>query len=150
MAIGKKSKNQVEKVRPVVYDRDLHRCVVEDSVMSWRFPCGGGLTIQHAFRRGLGSSAMFDDADCLRTMCAIHNQLAESSAPFASYCVKMGWSAPRWVHERGYTRILPVWYPDGWHLLQNSERIRISQKTADDCREEIYGKEENDLGQSRR
>lgn len=150
LSVGKKSKKNVEMARAQVYERDLHTCIVAGSIMAWRFPCSGPLTIQHAYKRGVGSSAQYDGLDCLRAMCWLHNGLAESDAKFAAYCVKMGWAAPRWVHDRGLTKLLPVWYADGWHLLQDGERVRISQKTADDCHAEIYGKERNDLGQSRR
>lgn len=150
MSVGKKSRSQVNRIRNEVYLRDKHECVVAGSAIGYLKPCVGELTIQHAFTRGMGSSARYDDIDCLRTMCAYHNGIIESDALFAKHARNHGWAAPRWVHDRGYSRVLPVWYSDGWYLLQDGQRIEISHEKAVECYLDIYGKEENDLGQSRR
>lgn len=137
MRIGKQSRTQVAKIREQVFERDNHQCVVSGSMSSLEWPCAGGLTIQHAVGRGMGGSAAVDGIDYLRAMCAYHNQLDTSSADFHRACLRNGWSVTRWMAQRKGILVIPVKYPDGWHLLQHGERIRISEKTAETIQEEL-------------
>ena len=112
-------------------------------------PCGGSLTIQHAVARGMGSSAKYDEPKYLRAMCAVHNQAETANALFAQACLRMGWSARRWVADQSLMGDLPVWYQDGWFVLKDNERLPISQREAERKHEMIYGKaKQYDLGQS--
>jgi hypothetical protein len=130
MPVGKQSRKQVNAVRDKVFARDNHTCIVAETVWSGVYPCGGQLTIQHAVARGMGGSARYDGIDYLRTMCLLHNGLDTSNAIFHDVCLKLGWTVPRWLADTEGIRVIPVFYQDGWHLLQNGERIRISDKTA--------------------
>lgn len=145
MAVGKKSKQSVDKIRKAVFERDNEECVARGVS-----PCFGGLTVQHIYSRGMGSSNAYDSIDCLVTMCAYHNQLAEQDPTFARLCQEFGWSAPRWVHDRRYSWGLPTFFTDGWYLLQDGKRIPVTHDVAQATINDIYGKEDNDLGQSRR
>lgn len=145
MKIGQRSKAQVNKVRKQVYDRDNGICVVTGSLWSRLEPCQGDITIQHAVTRGMGSSAKWDGADYLRTMCWYHNFLDTHSEEFRKACKRNGWSVPRWVGEQHEIKLVPVRYFDGWHLLQDGERIRISDRTAADLLAEMYPDEADDI-----
>ena len=125
MSIGRRSRKQVDAVREAVFERDGQRCV------AYGFgECAGVLTVQHSVARGMGGSAKYDGIDFLRAMCAHHNTLDTADAAFHERCVKRGWSVPRWLADSQGIQVIPVLYSDGWHLLQNGERIRISDDTA--------------------
>ena len=145
MKIGKRSKAQVNKVRKLVFERDRHLCVVHGSLWQRLEPCWGDLTVQHAVARGMGGSAKWDGIDYLRAMCSHHNTLDTASSEFRKACIRNGWSMPRWLAEQNYpAKLLPVRYSDGWHLLQDGERIRISDATAVRIMSDIYGDEVED------
>jgi hypothetical protein len=130
MKIGKQSRKQVDAVRQEVFTRDNETCIVAGTVWEGVYPCGGSLTIQHSVARGMGGSAQYDGIDYLRAMCAVHNGLDTANAAFHNACIALGWTVPRWLADTEGIRVVPVFYRDGWHLLQNGERIRISDKTA--------------------
>lgn len=141
MSVGRKSKAQVEKVRQVVYDRDSHMCVVRETLWATLEPCGGGLSLQHRVGRGMGGSALYDSAPFLVAMCFLHNGLAESSAEFANFCTRNGFSLRRSLAEQHPIGRVPIRYPDGWQLLSGEGRFAISETTANELMEEIYGEE---------
>ena len=141
MSIGKKSRKQVEAVRQAVYDRDDHRCVVYGSLWSMLVPCGGSLTIQHRVTRGMGSSAKYDEAPYLLTMCSIHNGLEPASAEFRAFCERQGYSVPRWAAEQTPISRIPVRYEDSWFLLANSGKYAVPEPVAIDLMTELYGEE---------
>ncbi len=130
MPVGKVSRKQVDAVRGQVFERDGHVCIVAGTVWERVYRCGGQLTVQHSVARGMGGSARYDGIDYLRTMCAVHNGLDTSDATFHSVCLGLGWTVPRWLADTEGIRTIPVSYVDGWHLLQNGERVWISETTA--------------------
>ena len=69
MTIGRRSRSNVSKSRPVVFRRDGRECVVAGLWESVKWPCAGGLTVQHRRGRGMGGSAVWDEPDCLVAMC---------------------------------------------------------------------------------
>jgi hypothetical protein len=142
MSIGKKSKAQVEKSRPIVYARDGKRCVVWGSI--WESTCGGAMTLQHRVSRGMGGSALYDAPAFLTTMCAIHNAMAEAAPDFAEFCRLNGWTLRRNFAERHPISRVPIRYPDGWQLLSGDGRFAISENTARELMEEIYGEESDE------
>lgn len=135
MPVGKTSKAQVAKIRQQVFERDDHRCIVSGSNWGLAVPCAGDLTIQHAVTRGMGGSALYDGADFLRAMCSIHNGLDTSSADFRAECLRKGWSVPRWLADTQGIKNIPVWYADGWFLLQDGLKISITETEAIDAGE---------------
>jgi hypothetical protein len=141
MSIGKKSRKQVEAIRQTVYERDNHTCVVHGSLWSMLVPCGGSLTIQHRVTRGMGSSAKYDDAPFLLSMCSIHNGLEPASAEFRAFCERQGYSIPRWAVEQTPISRIPVKYEDGWYLLSATGKHGIPEPVAADLFIEIYGEE---------
>jgi len=139
MGIGKKSKNNIAAIRETVYNRDGQECIVQNSTFAMLHNCAGIMTLQHAVKRGMGSSARWDGAPYLRVMCAFHNQLAESDAAFAQACIRNGWSIPRWVAETNPANRIPVLYPAGWFLLDGNSKFEIPEAVAIDLKLEIYG-----------
>jgi len=139
MSVGARSKKNVKNVRQIVFERDEHQCIVRNSGWDLKHPCSGMMTIQHAVGRGMGGSARYDKEPYLRAMCWGHNTLAEANPDFAKACRSNGWSIPRWAVESTPIELLPVRYPDGWYLLQGSERVNIDEATANDLQREIYG-----------
>ena len=137
MGIGKRSRKQVNSVRWKVFERDGGVCVVAHT--SFGATCSGEMTIQHRVSRGMGSSARFDEAKYLLTMCAFHNMLDSADAGFRAVCLKYGWSIPRWVPDRHNVNRVPVWYADGWFLLDGLQRFGISDGLARECMLDIYG-----------
>lgn len=79
----------------------------------------------------MGGSAEFDGIDYLRAMCAGHNGMETHHPDFALACRRNGWSVNRDMAKQFGIKVIPVWYSDGWHLLQNGSRIRISEDTAE-------------------
>jgi hypothetical protein len=142
MSIGKKSKAQVEKSRPIVYARDGKRCVAYGSL--WAYSCGGAMTLQHRVGRGAGGSALYDAPAFLVTFCAAHNSRAESDPVFAEFCRLNGWSLRRSYAEQHPISRVPIRYPDGWQLLSGEGRFAISETTARELMEEIYGEESDE------
>lgn len=138
-SIGKKSKNAVNRVREGIFIRDKNRCVIEGTPVGFNIPCVGELTIQHSVKRGMGGSAKYDLPVYLRAMCAHHNSLDASDASFNRLCVVNGWSVPRWVADQDMIASVPVRYGDGWHLLNEFERIRIPDRVAFSLIHAIYG-----------
>lgn len=139
MSIGRRSRSNVSKSRPVVFRRDGRECVVAGLWESVKWPCAGGLTVQHRRGRGMGGSAVWDEPDCLVAMCAAHNVLETADADFKKACLKFGWSVPRWVADQYAMSRIPVRYADGWWLLSGDGRYSISDNTAQTLIEEIYG-----------
>ena len=139
MSIGKRSKAQVEKSRPIVYRRDRRECVVSGTFEGVRWACAGGLTVQHRRGKGMGGSALGDDPEGLVTMCAFHNVLQTADHEFALLCTKYGWSVPRWAADQYKLSQIPVYYADGWFLLSGTERFSIPDSTAKAVMGEVYG-----------
>jgi len=137
MPLGKQSRNNLDKLRRIVFVRDGEECIAK-GVFGF---CGGGLTLQHRAGRGMGGSASMDTFHNLITMCAIHNELETASADFHRLCVKAGWSMPRWVHDQGFTDVIPVWYPGrGFFLLEDDGRVSIiSEREAKQIFLSVYG-----------
>ena len=71
MSIGKRSRRQVDKSRPEVFKRDGHICVADGLFEAVKWPCVGGLTIQHRRTKGMGGSALGDAPEALVTMCSL-------------------------------------------------------------------------------
>ena len=140
-SIGQQSKANVEKVRQIVYARDNHQCVASKLVagatplLGSASGCQGSLTIQHAVTRGMGGSARWDSPEYLRAMCAFHNFLDTSDAPFHDLCLENGWTLKRWQAERTPTNWIPVRYFDGWFVLVGGDRIEITERLALHMRE---------------
>ena len=137
MSLGKQSRAQVNAVRQRVFSRDLNTCIVWGTEWFLAYPCAGALTIQHSVTRGMGGSAKYDGIDFLRTMCAHHNTLETANALFKDVCLENGWSVPRWLADTEGIRVIPVRYQDGWHLLQDGERVPISEDTAQQIWEDL-------------
>jgi len=139
MSIGRKSRSNVSKSRPVVFRRDGRECVVAGLFEAVRWPCGGGLTVQHRRGRGMGGSALGDSPEALVSMCAVHNVLQTANPDFDRVCKRFGWSVPRWAADLHAMSRIPVRYADGWFLLSGDGRYSISYNTAQTLIEEIYG-----------
>ena len=143
MSIGKKSKSQVAKLRPLIYERDGHECVVSGSLWSMLIPCGGQMEIQHRVKKGMGGSALYDGPEYLVTMCHIHNSMdGGGSVEFRAACIRSGWSVERWVAESTPMSRVPIRYRDQWCLLSGLRRHTISELTAIDMMTELYGEDE--------
>lgn len=138
MGVGKKSRSQVARSRPIVYRRDGFECVVAGTFEAIRWPCSGGLTVQHRRGRGMGGSASHDSPRDLLAMCAGHNQLQTANAMFDVVCRWSGWSVPRWAADQYAMNRIPVKYADGWHLLDGDFRVTISASLAEDIMHEMY------------
>lgn len=138
MSLGRRSRFNVAKARGIVFGRDDHECVVGGLFEGIRWPCAGGLTVQHRVGRGMGGSAKYDALPYLITMCAFHNGLETSDAVFHAACLKAGWSIPRWVADLHDIGQIPVRYADGWFLLSGSDRVRIPDSVATTVIDEIY------------
>ncbi len=138
MSIGKRSKYQVAKSRPIVFERDQETCIVAGSIWETIQPCMGVLTLQHRVGRGMGGSAKWDAPNCLVTMCVVHNGLIESSREFRLYCERNGLSVLRRVADRVDVSSIPVRYSDGWHLLSGGQRFPISEATAEAVMADLY------------
>ena len=138
MSVGKKSKYQLAKSRPIVFERDQEQCIVAGSIWSTIQPCMGVLTLQHRVGRGMGGSAKWDAPNCLVLMCVTHNGLVESSREFRLYCERNGLSILRRVADRVDVSSIPVRYSDGWHLLSGSQRFPISEATAEAVMSDLY------------
>lgn len=138
MSIGRRSKYQVAKSRPIVYERDHSECVVAGSIWQTVQPCGGILTLQHRVGRGMGGSAKYDAPNYLLTMCVVHNGLVESSYEFRNYCDRNGISIRRAVADRVDVASIPVRYVDGWYLLSGNTRFPIADSTAEAIISELY------------
>lgn len=70
------------QARPVVdrmYERDGHRCLLEDR-RDVAGPCAGRLTPHHLLKEGQGGTLMLDN---LVTLCAHHNVWVEDHPPAA-------------------------------------------------------------------
>ena len=137
-SIGKRSKFQVAKSRPIVFERDGGECVIVGSIWETIQPCAGILTVQHRVGRGAGGSALWDEPKHLLTMCVLHNVLAEQSAEFANYCQRNGVSVPRWAATQFDVQSIPVRYRDGWFLLSGGQRFPVSDQTAEAMITELY------------
>jgi hypothetical protein len=138
VSIGKRSKYQVAKSRPIVFERDQETCIVAGSIWETIQPCMGILTLQHRVGRGMGGSARWDAPNCLVTMCIIHNGLIESSYEFRNYCERNGLAIRRAVADRMDVASIPVRYSDGWFLLSGDSRFAISEATAEAVISELY------------
>jgi len=139
VSIGRRSKAQVAVSRPIVYKRDGRCCVVDGLFEAVRWPCAGGLTVQHRRGKGMGGSALGDDPKSLVVMCGFHNVLQTADADFAKRCVELGWAVPRWVADQHKLSRIPVKYCDGWFLLTDVDRVPISENTAQAILEDVYG-----------
>jgi hypothetical protein len=87
----------------------------------------------------MGSSAKYDGVDYLRAMCSFHNGLEMSRADFREACFRMGWSVRDWLADLEGIQTIPVWYEDGWHLLQNGIRVPISDNVAEQLWVDLEG-----------
>lgn len=138
MSVGRRSKYQVAKSRPIVFARDQETCVVAGTIWETIQPCMGVLTLQHRVGRGMGGSAKWDAPNCLVTMCVVHNTLIESSYEFRSYCERNGLAIRRAVADRMDISGIPVRYSDGWYLLAGSSRFPIPEATAEAVISDLY------------
>jgi len=138
VSVGKRSKYQVAKSRPIVFQRDHETCVVSGTIWETIQPCMGILTLQHRVGRGMGGSAKWDAPNCLVTMCIVHNGLIESSHEFRNYCERNGLSIRRAVADRMDVASIPVRYSDGWFLLAGDSRYPISENTAEAVISDLY------------
>ena len=138
MSVGRRSKYQVAKSRPIVFQRDQETCIVAGTIWETIQPCMGILTLQHRVGRGMGGSAKWDAPNCLVLMCVTHNGLVESSREFRLYCERNGLSILRRVADRVDVSSIPVRYSDGWHLLSGSQRFPISEATAEAVMSDLY------------
>jgi hypothetical protein len=138
-SLGAKSRRATEDNRPGVYFRDGRRCVVQGSIVADRWPCSGGLTVQHAIGKGMGGSAQFDSPELLRTMCLNHNVLQTSNAAFARFCLWFGWSLPRHRIDVQADRY-PVRYPDGadYFLDNDYQKHLVGDRSAFAIRSEAH------------
>lgn len=142
MSIGKKSRSQVSKLRPLIYERDEHTCVAAGSLWSMLFPCAGQLEIQHRVKKGSGGSALYDGPEYLVTMCHLHNSMdGGGSAEFRQACLRNGWSVLRWLADSTPMSRIPIRYKDRWYLLSGLRRHAISEATAIDMMTELYGED---------
>ena len=138
MSVGRRSKYQLAKSRPIVFERDNEQCVVRGTIWETIQPCMGVMTVQHRVGRGMGGSAKWDEPKHLVTMCVVHNGLIESSAEFRNYCERNGLSILRRVADRVDACSIPVRYADGWYLLSGTERYLVADQTAEAIIEELY------------
>ena len=138
MSVGRRSKYQLVKSRPVVFERDQGRCVVSGTIWETIQPCMGVLTLQHRVGRGMGGSAKWDAPNCLLLMCMTHNGLVESSREFRLFCERNGLSILRRVADRVDVSSIPVRYADGWFLLAGDLRFPISEATAEAVMSDLY------------
>jgi len=138
VSIGKRSKYQLVKSRPIVFERDQEQCIVAGTIWETIQPCMGVLTLQHRVGRGMGGSAKWDAPNCLVTMCIIHNGLIESSHEFRNYCERNGLAIRRAVANRMDVSSIPVRYSDGWFLLAGDSRYPISENTAEAVISDLY------------
>ena len=120
---GKRSRAQVNEIRPMVELRDDYRCVVSGTDYGKTSPCTPGLTMQHRVGRGAGGSALFDGPAYLLTMCQHHNTLETASADFAAVCLTNGWKLHR-NRVDVVPALVPVRYWDGWYLLEQDSCAR--------------------------
>lgn len=141
--IGKQRRQQVDDARPDVLERDGHRCIVQGSPVGQEWPCGPGLTMQHAVNR----RGPEDDApELLRAMCGFHNVLATHDAGFARICEVNGWAIRHATIDRvrrGDLSLadIPVRYPDGndYILGPGLAKTTISRGAAQALRLDLYG-----------
>ena len=138
MSVGRKSKYQLAKSRPIVFERDQEQCIVAGSIWETIQPCMGVLTLQHRVGRGMGGSARWDAPNCLVLMCVQHNGLIESSYEFRNYCERNGLSIRRAVADRVDVASIPVRYSDGWFLLAGDSRFPIPEVTAEAIISDLY------------
>jgi len=75
-------------------------------------------------------------------MCWFHNWLQPNDADFAEFCKQNGFSLARSLADQHPISRVPIRYPDGWQLLSGNGRFAISESTARELMEEIYGEEE--------
>lgn len=140
MSVGRKSKRQSAANRISVFERD-GGCVVAGSIWSLLNPCGGGLALHHRVPRGIGSSAesYYDQPNSYLVLCAVHNGLETSSSEFRKACERNGWVVRRNTAKLHKLSQIPVWYQDGWKLLDGDSRFSISERTANNLLFEVYG-----------
>lgn len=150
MSVGKKSRSNVNKIRESVFERDDYRCVVAGSVWSVRVACSSDLSLQHRVNRQRGSSAQYDFAEALLTMCSTHNVLDTSSSEFRRFCLDNGYSIERWVADpkRGEPdsdaiRLrnvsgVPVRYWDGWYALEGLAKVSLDDDEAERIVSSLY------------
>jgi hypothetical protein len=143
MAIGKTSKGNTKRNRPIVMARD-GGCVVAGTFWSNFVKCDDTLTMQHRVTRGMGSSAKWDaNPNGFVIMCWAHNVLEPMSPTFRSMCERSGWSIRRSIADRNDLARIPVRYPDGWFLLAGNGRVPINDTLALEMMFDIYGDEYN-------
>jgi hypothetical protein len=102
------------------------------------------MTLQHRVGKGAGGSALYDAPAFLVCMCTIHNHMAEDVPEFAEFCRINGLSLRRNYADQHPISRVPIRYPDGWQLLSGDGRFAISENTARELMEEIYGEESDE------
>lgn len=138
MSLGKQSRRQIAVSRSTVYKRDGGACVVDGLFEAVKWPCSGGLTLQHRVGRGMGGSAKWDSPKALVAMCERHNFLQTADADFDAACRSNGWSIPRWLADRVDVSRVPVKYCDGWWLLDGGQRYALPESSALAAMQEFY------------
>jgi hypothetical protein len=142
MAVGKKANRVLDKLRPLIFERD-GGCVVAGSLWDLLERCSGDLTLQHRAPRGMGgNSDDFNAPENLLAMCLNHNRLERDSVPFRDFCRRSGYAMPRWViegHNGLDAGMVPVRFADGWHMVEGLDRREISEATALAFMASLYG-----------
>lgn len=138
MSVGRRSKAQVNKSRPIVFDRDDERCIFAGTIWQVLNPCGMGYGVQHRRGKGMGGSNKADTPDALLTCCNVHNGLIESSSECKAFAERSGISVRRSIADQWPMSQIPVKYADGWHLLSGDLRFPISDSTAEAIMSDLY------------
>lgn len=142
MSVGKKANRVLDKLRPLIFERD-GACVIAGTLWERLERCAGDLTLQHRAPRGMGgNSDIFNAPENLVAMCMNHNRLERDSVSFRDFCRRNGYAMPRWVLEgrNGLdASMVPVRFIDGWFLLEGLDRRSISEDTALTFMVALYG-----------
>ena len=138
MSIGKRSKAQVNKSRPIVFERDGEQCIFVGTIWQRLHPCGMGYGVQHRRGKGMGGSNKADTPDALLTCCNVHNGLIEASSECRAFAERSGIAVRRSVADQWAMSRIPVRYADGWHLLSGDSRFPIPDSAAEAIISEMY------------
>lgn len=88
------------------------------------------ISTQHVLQRFLANASKWDQSQ------------EEAAAEFAKFCTRNGFSVRRSIADQHPISRIPIRYPDGWQLLSGGGRFAISESTAQELMNEIYGEEE--------